>query len=136
LKPEPANSLALVPVTEYSAEDQNILAFADMFEHNTASTSNHSLTNSYNSSTSNPSIPASQTYPSLVQPNMAQHPSGYSNGATSNAIVPSGQQSKLNLTGSWNVQPAYGVNPQKQAVYHGTILLCQCLLTAKSIIVS
>jgi hypothetical protein len=87
LKPEPANSLALVPVTEYSAEDQNILAFADMFEHNTASTSNHSLTNSYNSSTSNPSIPASQTYPSLVQPNMAQHPSGYSNGATSNAIV-------------------------------------------------
>ncbi|KAK3156579.1 hypothetical protein QOZ80_2AG0109080 [Eleusine coracana subsp. coracana] len=116
LKPEPANSLALIPVTEYSAEDQNVLAFADMFEHNTASTSNHNLPNSVNSSASNPSIPVPQTYSPLGQPKLPNHQATYSNRAISNAIVPSAQQS----TGSWNAQPAYGVNPQEQAVYHGT----------------
>ncbi|GJM90845.1 hypothetical protein PR202_ga07164 [Eleusine coracana subsp. coracana] len=128
LKPEPANSLALIPVTEYSAEDQNVLAFADMFEHNTASTSNHNLPNSVNSSASNPSIPVPQTYSPLGQPKLPNHQATYSNRAISNAIVPSAQQS----TGSWNAQPAYGVNPQEQAVYHGTTLP----VLAKSIIIN
>ncbi|TVU32606.1 hypothetical protein EJB05_24344 [Eragrostis curvula] len=121
IKPEPANSLALVPVTEYSAADQNVLAFADMFEHHTASNNNHNLTNSLNSSTSNSSIsPASQTYPAPVQAGLHQHPAAYSNGATSNAIIPPDQPSQMNSTGSWNAQPSYGVNPQKQSVYYGT----------------
>ncbi|TKW38512.1 hypothetical protein SEVIR_1G119900v4 [Setaria viridis] len=92
-KPEPANSLALVPVTEYSASDQNVLAFADMFEQNTTNKSNHNLPNSFNSSTPN---------------------------STSNAIVPYDQQPELNSTGSWNGQPAYGTGHQKQALYYGT----------------
>ncbi|KAF8721749.1 hypothetical protein HU200_022926 [Digitaria exilis] len=91
IKPEPAHSLALVPVTEYSASDQNVLAFADMFEQNTANKSN--LPNSFSSSTLN---------------------------STSNAIVPYDQQPQLNSTGSWNGQQAYGGNHQKQALYYGT----------------
>jgi len=117
-RPEPANSLALVPVTEYSASDQNVLAFADMFEQNTAKKSNNNLPNSFNSSSSN-SI-SSQTYTPPVRPAVSQHPSAYPNEATSNAIVPYDQQTQLNTTGSSNGQPAYGTNPEKQALYYGS----------------
>uniref|UniRef100_A0A0D9VEN9 VHS domain-containing protein n=1 Tax=Leersia perrieri TaxID=77586 RepID=A0A0D9VEN9_9ORYZ len=87
IKPEPANSLALVPVTEYSASDQNVLALAYMFEQNSANKSNHNLTNSLNSLTPNSNFLASQAYPTPEQPVLPQHPVSYSNGATSNAIV-------------------------------------------------
>ncbi|CAL5022667.1 unnamed protein product [Urochloa decumbens] len=117
-KPEPAKSLALVPVTEYSASDQNVLAFADMFEQNTANKSNHNLPNSFNSSTSNST--SSQTYPPPVRPAVSQHPAAYPNEATSSAIVPYDQQPQLNSTGSWNTQPSYGTGHQKQALYYGT----------------
>lgn len=120
IKPEPANSLALVPVTEYSASDKNVLAFADMFEQNTANNSNHNLPNSFQSSTSNSTISTSQTYPAPVRPVLPQHPAAYPNGARSNAIVPYDQQSQLNSTDSWNGQPAYGTNHQKQALNYGT----------------
>ncbi|KAL6629463.1 hypothetical protein ACP70R_029228 [Stipagrostis hirtigluma subsp. patula] len=119
IKPEPANSLALVPVTEYSAADQNVLAFADMFQQTTANNSNHNLASSSNSS-SNSTFPASQTYPAPVQPIQPQHPTAYSNGATSNAIVPYDQQPQLHTTGSWNGQPAYGTNAQNQALNYGS----------------
>lgn len=88
IKPEPANSLALVPVTEYSAADQNVLALADMFEQNNANRSNNNLTNSFNTSAPNSNFPASQAYPAPVQPALPQHPVAYSNGVSSNAIVP------------------------------------------------
>ncbi|KAF0933729.1 hypothetical protein E2562_019207 [Oryza meyeriana var. granulata] len=88
IKPEPANSLALVPVTEYSSSDQNVLALADMFEQSSAYKSNHNLANSLNSLTPTSNFPASQAYPAPVQPALPQHPVAYSNGATSNAIVP------------------------------------------------
>jgi hypothetical protein len=118
IKPEPANSLALVPVTEYSASDQNVLAFADMFEQNTANKSNNNLPNSFNSSSSN-SI-SSQTYPPPVRPALSQHPAAYPNEATSNAIAPYDQQPQLNSTSSSNGQPTYGANHQKQTLYYGT----------------
>nr|CAB3446374.1 unnamed protein product [Digitaria exilis] len=98
IKPEPANSLALVPVTEYSASDQNVLAFADMFEQNTANKSN--LPNSFSSSTLNST--SSQAYPPAVRPALSQHPAAYPNVATSNAIVPYDQQPQLNSTGTYN----------------------------------
>ncbi|XP_006647153.1 TOM1-like protein 9 [Oryza brachyantha] len=88
IKPEPANSLALVPVTEYSAADQNVLALADMFEQISANKSNHNLTNSLNPLNPNSNFPASQAYSAPMQPALPQHPIAYSNGATSNAIVP------------------------------------------------
>uniref|UniRef100_A0A0A9F6A7 GAT domain-containing protein n=1 Tax=Arundo donax TaxID=35708 RepID=A0A0A9F6A7_ARUDO len=121
INPEPANSLALVPVTEYSASDQNVLAFADMFQQTTANGSNHNLANSSNSLTPNSTFPASQTYPAPVNPIQPHQPTAYSNGATSNAIVPYDQQSQSQSTGSgsWNGQPAYGMNPQKQALNYG-----------------
>ena len=126
IKPEPANSLALVPVTEYSASDQNVLAFADMFEQNTANKSNKNLPNSFSSSSSN-SI-SSQTYPPPVRPALSQLPAAYPNEATSNTILPYDQQPQLNSTGSSSGQPAYGMNQQKQAIYYGTIFLSQRLL--------
>jgi hypothetical protein len=125
-KPEPANSLALVPVTEYSASDQNVLAFADMFEQNTANNSNHNLPNSFNSSTLNST--SSQTYPPPVRPAVSQHPTAYANEATSNAIVPYDQHPELNSTSSWNGQTAYVTGHQKQPLYYGTRFLTQCLL--------
>ncbi|XP_062223546.1 TOM1-like protein 9 isoform X2 [Phragmites australis] len=122
IKPEPANSLALVPVTEYSASDQNVLAFADMFQQTTANNRNHNIANSSSSLTSNSMFPASQTYPTPVQPIQTRHTNSYSNGATSSAIIPYDQQSQLQSTGSWNGQPAYGMgmDPQKQALNYGT----------------
>ncbi|CAN6231223.1 unnamed protein product [Urochloa humidicola] len=117
-KPEPANSLALVPVTEYSASDQNVLAFADMFEQNTANKNNPNIPNYFNSATSNST--SSQTYPPPVKPPVSQHPAAYPNEAISNAIVPYDQQPQLNSTGSWNEQPSYGTGHQKQALYYGT----------------
>ncbi|KAL6889056.1 hypothetical protein ACP4OV_010082 [Aristida adscensionis] len=120
LKPEPANSLALVPVTEYSASDQNVLAFADMFQQTSVNNSNHNLANSSNLLTSNSTFPASQTNAASVQPIQPQHPTAYSNGGTSNATTPYAQQPHLHSTGSWNGQPAYGTNPQKQALNYGT----------------
>jgi hypothetical protein len=126
IKPEPANSLALVPVTEYSASDQNVLAFADMFEQNTANKSNNNLPNSFNSSSSN-SI-SSQTYPPPVRPALSQHPVAYPNEATSNAIAPYDQQPQLNSTSSSNGQPTYGANHQKQTLYYGNRFLSQRLL--------
>lgn len=120
IKTEPANSLALVPVTEYSAADKNVLAFADMFEQNTANNSNHNLPNSFQSSTSNSTISTSQTYPAPVRPVLPQHSAADPNGARSNAIVPYDQQSQLNSTGSWNGQTAYGTNHQKEALSYGT----------------
>lgn len=123
IKPEPANSLALVPVTEYSAADKNVLAFADMFEQNTANNSNHNLPNSFQSSTSNSTISASQTYPAPERPVLPKHSASYPTGARSNAIVPYDQQSQMNSTGSWNGQTAYGTNHQKQALNYGTRFL-------------
>jgi hypothetical protein len=123
IKTEPANSLALVPVTEYSAADKNVLAFADMFEQNTANNSNHNLPNSFQSSTSNSTISTSQTYPAPVRPVLPQHSAADPNGARSNAIVPYDQQSQLNSTGSWNGQTAYGTNHQKEALSYGTRFL-------------
>ncbi|KQJ94374.1 TOM1-like protein 9 [Brachypodium distachyon] len=120
IKPEPANSLALVPVTEYSASDQNVLALADMFQQNsaTANKSNQNLTNSSVSLTPNSTFPTSLAYPTPVQPILPQHPA-YSNGDISNAIVPYDQQSQLNSTSSWNGHPAYGMNSQRQALNYG-----------------
>lgn len=120
VKPEPANSLALVPVTEYSAADKNVLAFADMFEQNTANNSNHNLPYSFLSSTSNSTISTSQTYHAPVRPVLPQHSAAYPNGARSNAIVPYDQQAQSNSTGSRNGQTAYGGNHQKQALNYGT----------------
>ena len=121
IKPEPANSLALVSVSEYSASDQNVLALADMFQQNSAAANNtkHNLTNS---STPKSTFPSSQAYPAAVQPILPQHPTAYSN-----AIVPYNQQSQLNSTSSWDGQTAYGMNSQQQALNYGT-LLSQCLL--------
>jgi hypothetical protein len=123
VKPEPANSLALVPVTEYSAADKNVLAFADMFEQNTANNSNHNLPYSFLSSTSNSTISTSQTYHAPVRPVLPQHSAAYPNGAISNAIVPYYQQAQSNSTGSRNGQTAYGANHQKQALNYGTRFL-------------
>ncbi|KAJ1278945.1 hypothetical protein BS78_04G117500 [Paspalum vaginatum] len=120
IKPDPANSLALVPVTEYSASDQNVLAFADMFDQNTINSSNHNLPNSFQSSTSNSTIPASQTYPAPVRPVLPQHPAAYPNGPTSNAIVLYDQQPQLNSTNYLNGQATYATNHQKQALNYGT----------------
>ncbi|PWZ19732.1 TOM1-like protein 2 [Zea mays] len=120
VKPEPANSLALVPVTEYSAADKNVLAFADMFEQNTANNSNHNLPYSFLSSTPNSTISTSQTYHAPVRPVLPQHSAAYPNGARSNAIVPYDQQAQSNSTGSRNGQTAYGGNHQKQALNYGT----------------
>ncbi|WVZ76939.1 hypothetical protein U9M48_024853 [Paspalum notatum var. saurae] len=121
IKPDPANSLALVPVTEYSASDKNVLAFADMFDQNTINSSNHNHPNSFQSSTSNSNIPASQTYPAPVRPVLPQHPAAYPNGATSNAIVLYDQQPQLNSTNYLHGQATYGTNHQKQALNYGTV---------------
>ncbi|KAM3278485.1 hypothetical protein ACQJBY_046010 [Aegilops geniculata] len=111
IKPEPENSLALVPVSEYSASDQNVLALADMFQQNSVAANNRNhnqLTNSFVS-------PASRANPAPVHPTLPQQPATYSNGD----IVPYGQQSQLNPTRSWNGQPAYGVDSQRQALNYG-----------------
>lgn len=111
IKPEPANSLALVPVSEYSASDQNVLALADMFQQNSAAADNRNhnqVTNSFIS-------PASRAYPAPAHPVLPQQPTTYSNGD----IVPYGQQPQLNATRSWNGQPAYGVDSQRQALHYG-----------------
>ena len=121
MKPEPVNSLALVPVSEYSASDQNVLALADMFQQNSAA-SNNSKHNVTNSLTPNSTFPSSQAYPAPVQPILPQHPTAYSN-----AIVPYDQQPQLNSTSSWDGQPAYGMNSQQKALNYGTPPP-QCLL--------
>lgn len=111
IKPEPANLLALVPVSEYSASDQNVLALADMFQQNSAAADNRNhnqVTNSFIS-------PASRAYPAPAHPVLPQQPTTYSNGD----IVPYGQQPQLNATRSWNGQPAYGVDSQRQALHYG-----------------
>ena len=111
IKPEPENSLALVPVSEYSASDQNVLALADMFQQNSVAANNRNhnqLTNSFVS-------PASRANPAPVHPTLPQQPTTYSNGD----IVPYGQQSQPNVTRSWNGQPAYGVDSQRQALNYG-----------------
>ncbi|KAF7067944.1 hypothetical protein CFC21_073757 [Triticum aestivum] len=108
IKPEPENSLALVPVSEYSASDQNVLALADMFQQNSAAANNRNhnqLTNSFIS-------PASRANTAPVHPVLPQQPTTYSNVD----IVPYGQQSQLNATRSWNGQPAYGVDSQRQTL--------------------
>ncbi|KAL5212627.1 hypothetical protein ABZP36_023474 [Zizania latifolia] len=115
IKPEPSNSLALVPVTEYSASDQNILALADMFQQNSANNSSYSLSNSLNSSTPISTLPASQAYPAPVQTILRQHPTAYSNGATVNAVI-NNQQSQPNSSNPWNGQLTYGSNPKQQAL--------------------
>uniref|UniRef100_A0A453LY20 VHS domain-containing protein n=1 Tax=Aegilops tauschii subsp. strangulata TaxID=200361 RepID=A0A453LY20_AEGTS len=114
IKPEPENSLALVPVSEYSASDQNVLALADMFQQNSVAANNRNhnqLTNSFVS-------PASRANPAPVHPTLPQQPTTCSNGD----IVPYGQQSQPNVTRSWNGQPAYGVDSQRQALNYGTPL--------------
>lgn len=111
IKPEPENSLALVPVSEYSASDQNVLALADMFQQNSSAAGNRN----YNQLTNSVISPASRAYPPQVQPTLPQQPTTYSNGD----IVPYGQQSQLNATRSWNGQPAYGVDSQRQALNYG-----------------
>ncbi|KAM0892523.1 hypothetical protein ACQ4PT_025695 [Festuca glaucescens] len=118
IKPEPANSLALVPVSEYSASDQNVLALADMFQQNGAASNNrkHNLTNSL---TPNSTFPSSQAYHAAVQPILPQHPTAYSNGDMTNAIVPYDQHSQPKSTSSWDGQPAYGMNSQQQALSYG-----------------
>uniref|UniRef100_A0A453LWW3 GAT domain-containing protein n=1 Tax=Aegilops tauschii subsp. strangulata TaxID=200361 RepID=A0A453LWW3_AEGTS len=111
IKPEPENSLALVPVSEYSASDQNVLALADMFQQNSVAANNRNhnqLTNSFVS-------PASRANPAPVHPTLPQQPTTCSNGD----IVPYGQQSQPNVTRSWNGQPAYGVDSQRQALNYG-----------------
>ncbi|KAF7067945.1 hypothetical protein CFC21_073757 [Triticum aestivum] len=111
IKPEPENSLALVPVSEYSASDQNVLALADMFQQNSAAANNRNhnqLTNSFIS-------PASRANTAPVHPVLPQQPTTYSNVD----IVPYGQQSQLNATRSWNGQPAYGVDSQRQTLNYG-----------------
>lgn len=111
IKPEPANLLALVPVSEYSASDQNVLALADMFQQNSAAADNRNhnqVTNSFIS-------PASRAYPAPAHPVLPQKPTTYSNGD----IVPYGQQPQLNATRSWNGQPAYGMDSQRQALHYG-----------------
>lgn len=110
-KPEPENSLALVPVSEYSASDQNVLALADMFQQNSFAAGNRN----YNQLTNSFISPASRAYPPQVQPTLPQQPTTYSNGD----IVPYGQQSQLNATRSWNGQIAYGVDSQRQALNYG-----------------
>lgn len=119
IKPEPANSLALVPVSEYSASDQNVLALADMFQQNSAAADNRNhnqVTNSFIS-------PASRAYPAPAHPVLPQKPTTYSNGD----IVPYGQQPQLNATRSWNGQPAYGMDSQRQALHYGTLLSHYCI---------
>ncbi|KAG8058693.1 hypothetical protein GUJ93_ZPchr0002g26179 [Zizania palustris] len=115
IKPEHANSLALVPVTEYSASDQNVLALADMFQKNSANNSSYNIPNSLNPSTPNSTFPASLAYPAPVQSILPQHPAAYSDGATSNAIVHN-QQSQPNSSNPWNGQLTYGSNPEQQAL--------------------
>ncbi|CAM0945886.1 unnamed protein product [Alopecurus aequalis] len=94
IKPEPTNSLALVPVSEYSASDQNVLALADMFQQNSAASNNskHNLTNSLTPSST---FPSSQAYPAPAQHILPQHPTAYSN-----AIAPYDQQTQLHSTSS------------------------------------
>ncbi|KAM0832745.1 hypothetical protein ACQ4PT_064696 [Festuca glaucescens] len=120
IKPEPANSLALVPVSEYSASDQNVLALADMFQQNGAASNNrkHNLTNSL---TPNSTFPSSQAYHAAVQPILPQHPTAYSNGDMTNAIVPYDQHSQPKSTSSWDGQPAYGMNSQQQALSYAGV---------------
>ncbi|KAF7061216.1 hypothetical protein CFC21_067928 [Triticum aestivum] len=111
IKPEPENSLALVPVSEYSASDQNVLALADMFQQNSAAANNRN----HNQLTNSVISPASRANPAPVHSTLPQQPTTYSNGE----IVPYGQQSQLNATRSWNGQPAYGVDSQRQALNYG-----------------
>ncbi|VAI22589.1 unnamed protein product [Triticum turgidum subsp. durum] len=111
IKPEPENSLALVPVSEYSASDQNVLALADMFQQNSAAANNRN----HNQLTNSVISPASRANPAPVHSTLPQQPTTYSNGE----IVPYGQQSQLNATRSWNGQPVYGVDSQRQALNYG-----------------
>jgi hypothetical protein len=92
-----------------------------MFHQNDAASGN-SKQNLTNSSTPSSTFPSSQGYHAAVQPSLPQHPTAYSNGDMTNAIVPYNQHSQLKSTNSWDGQPAYGMNSQQQALSYGTLL--------------
>ncbi|KAI4966957.1 hypothetical protein ZWY2020_034668 [Hordeum vulgare] len=103
IKPEPENSLALVPVSEYSASDQNVLALADMFQQIVLLPA-MKLQPAYKLFY----FPCISSIPTLRCSLLCLSNPTYSNGD----IVPYGQQSQLNATRSWNGQIAYGVDSQ------------------------
>uniref|UniRef100_A0A1D1ZG77 TOM1-like protein 2 n=1 Tax=Anthurium amnicola TaxID=1678845 RepID=A0A1D1ZG77_9ARAE len=136
--PAAENPLALVPVSEPSADftsDQNILALSDMFTANTNSSSNQN-----GPLGSNPQYSAPQTYATAPQfqlqqqgpvlslpPPPSQQPSLYPNGTLSNVNLPEYEQ-RLHVQGaqlnnmntSWNGQTAQHLNnPRQQEVAYG-----------------
>ncbi|XP_058114162.1 TOM1-like protein 9 isoform X2 [Magnolia sinica] len=121
--PKAENSLALVPVSQPPAAQQNILALSDMF-----SSQNNHTTDSFNSQ---PFYPATQTHPSTPQfqqqPLQSQQPTFYSNGNMSNTGQPQyeqapymqGTHTNRTMNPAWNGQDAQSLNLQQQAPVYG-----------------
>jgi hypothetical protein len=124
-KPEPANSLALVPngnLPAASASGHNTLDLVDMFSETNISNNNQNPAISSPILNSNPVLSAPQAYPAPQHPVLSQQPSPFSNGLTSNTMPTYDRGSDLNSASSWNGQFAQGTMQPQQAPNYGTSL--------------